>query len=344
MDGGVPVGQFWQEGACPHRSSSAVACGQRWRGPVAARPAPMTARRPPGAPRTVPTAPAAAPQLAAGPGGGGGTAEQVRAGSTGRCWCCERSAAHGVSLQDCWAQPASACGCSRRHPARPRHRSLAQPRRTAPRPRCCVGTRGTQVSAGCPLWDAGVPCAPSPPRFPPQGQRSRFLPPRWSWWPWAPSLLLWVCWAATAPRGATAASTRRGHQGSPAPWPWPPLELTVPRFLPWTLLLREPTCFGNKGGTKLDCCRVSWVRPWVLGLRLVLVPPCTPECPVGHPMLPTVPGACTLLCFPLCCPKMHPQWRHPLTGGAPVGAGGRDGASGGEGGERGGGGGGLCPQ
>lgn len=128
VDSGVPAGQFWQEDACPRRSSSAVTCGQRWRGPVAAGPAPTTARRPPGAPRTVPTAPAAAPRMAAGAGGGGRMMAQVRAGSTGRCWRCERSAAHGISLQGCWAQPASACGCSRHRPARPRHRSLAQPR------------------------------------------------------------------------------------------------------------------------------------------------------------------------------------------------------------------------
>lgn len=59
--------------------------------------------------------------------------------------------------------------------------------------------------------------------------------------------------------------------------------------------------------------------------------PGVPKHPVGHPMLPAVPGARTFLCFPLCCPKMHPKRRHPLSGGAPAGAKGREGASGGEG-------------
>lgn len=157
---GSPVGQFWQEDACPHRSSSAVTCGQRWRGLVAARPAPTTPQQPPGAPRTVPTAPAAAPRVAAGAGGGGRMVAQVRAGSTGWCWRCERSAAHGISLQDCWVQPASTCGCSWHRLAHPRHRSLAQPRSAAPRPRCCAGTRGTQVSAGNPPWGVRFPSAP----------------------------------------------------------------------------------------------------------------------------------------------------------------------------------------
>uniref|UniRef100_A0A8B9SH55 Zona pellucida sperm-binding protein 3 n=1 Tax=Anas platyrhynchos TaxID=8839 RepID=A0A8B9SH55_ANAPL len=61
---------------------------------------------------------------------------------------------------DCWVQPASACGCSWHRLAHPRHRSLAQPRPAAPRPRCCAGTRGTQVSAGSPPWGVGFPSAP----------------------------------------------------------------------------------------------------------------------------------------------------------------------------------------